>query len=194
MEHVNRKGGRYYIFQGKTKTGKPKYYASKRETSEKGVRVASLPDEFEVFENPGNAAVSVRRQKPSGVLPLERDLVDRLAVELSAHSCVQTIVDGDRIMVYTPDTDPSAAAAALGRIFGSPPPPGAADWTNRHTTYSADIRFTIRDIDQRTYIAERYCYRSSVDGWIEIGGPAPLESLARKLLPHLGKDSFYELF
>ena len=64
----------------------------------------------------------------------------------------------------------------------------------RHTTYSADLRFTIHDVDQRTYVAERYCYRSSVEGWIQIDGPAPLELLARKLAPHLGKGSFYELF
>lgn len=193
MEYVNRQGDRYYIFQGKTKNGKPKYFASKRETSEKGVKVASLPAEFEIFENPSNATVSVRRRKPSRILPPERDLVYRLAAELSACSCVQTIVDGDRIVIYRPDTDPNAAAAALARIFGSAPS-AAADWTMRHTTYSADLRFTIHDVDQRTYVAERYCYRSSVDGWIKIDGPASLESLARKLVPHLGKESFYELF
>ena len=190
--HVNRRGDTYYIFQGKTKTGKPKYFASKRETSEKGVRVDSLPEEFEIFENPSNGTVVVRRRKASRVLPSERDLVDRLAVELSAHSCVQTIVDGDRIVIYTPDTDPTVAAAALGRIFGSAASL-ATEWTTQHTRYSAEMRFTIEDVDQRTYFAERYCYRGSVDGWIEIGGLAPLESLVRKLVPHLGRESFYEL-
>jgi hypothetical protein len=193
MEYVNRQGDRYYVFRGKTKTGKPKYYASKRETSEKGVKVGSLPGEFEIFEDPSSATVVVRRRKPSSILPAERDLVDRLAAELSAYSCVQTIVDGDRIVIYTPDTDPKAAAAALARDFG-PVLSAMADWMQRHINYSADLRFTIHDIDQRTYVAERYCYRSSVDGWIQIHGPASLESLVRKLVPHLGKDSFYELF
>lgn len=36
MEYVNRKGDRFHIFQGKTKAGKPKYFASKRQISEKG--------------------------------------------------------------------------------------------------------------------------------------------------------------
>lgn len=193
MEYVNRRGDRYYIFQGKTKTGKPKFFASKRETSEKGARVTILPDEFEVFENPSNGTVSVRRRKPSRIFPTERDLVDRLSVELSGYSYVQTIVDGDRIVIYTPDTDPDAAGTTLARVLGSEPP-SAAGWTMRHATYSADMRFTIHDVDRRTYIAERYCYRGSVDRWIHIGGPAPLESLARKLVQHLGKDSFYDLF
>jgi hypothetical protein len=193
MEYVNRRGDRYYVFQGQTKTGKPKYFASKCETSEKGVKVASLPGESEIFENPRNATVSVRRRKPSSILPAERDLVHRLAAELSAYSCVQTIVDGDRIVIYTPDTGPDAAAAALARDFG-PALSRVADWMTRYTNYSADLRFTIHDVDRRTFVAERYCYRGSVDGWIQIHGPASLESLVRKLVPHLGEDSFYELF
>ena len=141
-QYVNRRGDRYYVFQGKTKTGKPKYYASKRETSDQGVRVDSLPKEFEIFENPSNATVSVRRRKASRVLPAERDLVDGLALDLSAYSHVQTIIDGDRIVVFTPDTDPMEAAAAMRRILGSAVA-STAEWTKRHTTYSADVRFTI---------------------------------------------------
>lgn len=192
MEYINREGDRYYIFQGKTKTGKPKYFASKHETSEKGVKVTALPGEFEVFENPSNAMVYVRRRKASRILPTERDLVHRLAAELSACSYVQTIVDGNRIVVYTPDNDPNAAATALARLFGSAPS-AAADWTARHTSYSADLRFTIHDVNRRAFVAERYCYRSSIDKWIHIAGPASLESLARRIVPHLGKESFYEL-
>jgi len=37
-------------------------------------------------------------------------------------------------------------------------------------------------------------YRGSIDRWIRIGGPAPLESLAKKFAPHLGEESFFELF
>jgi hypothetical protein len=190
-EYVNRKGDRYYLFQGKTKTGKPKYFASKRATSEKGVLVDRLPEDREIFENPSNATVTVRRRKPSQVLPSERDLVDRLVVDLSAYSCVQTIIDGDLIVVYTPDTDP-AAADRLQQLFGSALL-GTSDWTARNTRYSAELRFTLAEVDQRTFFAERFCYLGSIDDWIPLGGPAPLESLAKKLLPHLGRDSFYDL-
>ena len=193
LEHVNRRGDRYYIYEGKTKTGKPKYFASKRATSEKGVPVETLPEDFEVSERPDNASVSVRRRKPTRVLPGERELVDRLAVELSACSCAQTIVDGNRIVIYTPDTDPVASEAVFASIFGSSPP-GSADWTARITNYSAALRFTLKDVDQRIYIAERFCYRGAIDGWTWIGGPAPLEPLARELVPHLGKESFFELY
>jgi len=191
-EYVNRKGDRYYIFQGKTKTGKPKYFASKRATSEKGVLVERLPEDREIREHPSNATVTVRRRKPSQVLPGERNLVDRLAVELSAYSCVQVIIDGDQIVVYTPDTDPAKSAAVLQQLFG-PELSGASDWTAQNTRYSAELRFTLADVDQRTFFSERFCHLGSIDDWIPLDGPASLEPLAKKLLPHLGKDSFYDL-
>jgi hypothetical protein len=43
MEYTNRKGHRYFVFEGKTKTGKPKYFASRRATSDKAVRLDKLP-------------------------------------------------------------------------------------------------------------------------------------------------------
>ncbi len=30
IEYVNRRGDKYYLLQGKTKTGKPKYYVSRK--------------------------------------------------------------------------------------------------------------------------------------------------------------------
>ena len=42
FEYVNRCGDRYYLLQGKTKTGKPKYYASKKA---EGVPVEQMPEE-----------------------------------------------------------------------------------------------------------------------------------------------------
>lgn len=49
MEYLNRHGTAYFIFQGVTKTGKPKYFASKKATSDSGTRIESLPDEFEIL-------------------------------------------------------------------------------------------------------------------------------------------------
>ena len=96
-------------------------------------------------------------------------------------------------MVYTPDGGAVDGFAAIGRIFGSPPIDVAAQ-LSRFANYTAELRYTLADADQRLYAAERYCDRGWVQNWIWIGGPAPLEALAQKLLPHLGEDSFYELF
>ena len=193
MEYDSLRGDKYFVYQGRTKTGKPKFYASKKPTSKAGVRVESLPDEFELFENPSNCVVSIRRRKPSRILASERDLIDRMAVELSAYSCVRTIIDGDRIVVYTPDTDPVESAMMLEQIFGPLSSTKIEGWTKRNARYTAELRFTLVDEENRYFTTDRFCYRGSIDDWIQIAERAPLEPMAEKLLQHFGRDSFYDL-
>ncbi|MFY8199573.1 MAG: hypothetical protein ACOVLE_02810 [Pirellula staleyi] len=44
MKYVNRRGDAYYVFQGVTKTGKPKYYVSRKAESAAGIQIDSLPE------------------------------------------------------------------------------------------------------------------------------------------------------
>ena len=56
LEYVNRCGDRYYLLQGKTKTGKPKYYVSRKCNGEP---VDKMPEGFEFYEHPEQGLVSV---------------------------------------------------------------------------------------------------------------------------------------
>ena len=48
---------------------------------------------------------------------------------------------------------------------------------------------------QHTTRAERFCFRGSVDDWIDIGGPAQkLPVLLKKFVKHLGKESLFEIY
>ena len=49
VTHVNRKRDTYYLHAGKTKAGKPRYWFSK---STEGDLVETLPEGYEVYENP----------------------------------------------------------------------------------------------------------------------------------------------
>ena len=49
------------------------------------------------------------------------------------------------------------------------------------------------DPDSRTFDAERACWRSWANGWLQIGTTDRLEALAASFLPHIGKESFYDL-
>ena len=62
MEYTNRKGDRYFVFEGRTKTGKPKYFASRKETSDKGKRLDEVPESYEIAEAPEQR----RRVYPEG--------------------------------------------------------------------------------------------------------------------------------
>jgi hypothetical protein len=192
LEHVNRRGDVYYVLQGKTKTGKPKYYASKKNI---GIPVESLPPEFEVFEHADSAMVSIRKRKPSRILPQQRDLLCDRIRELTDLEFFRVDIDGDSLIVYVPDRNPNDVASLLGGIFGQfgASMSGLQDWTARHCRYSAELKFTLTDASRQRFSASRYCYRGSIDRWITLDTGKKLEVLAEMYLPHLGKESFFDL-
>jgi hypothetical protein len=191
MQYTNRRGDRYYVLQGKTKTGKPAYHCSKKPH---GMPVERLPDGYELREDPVRATVTVRKVRPTRIASLERELVVRLAEKLKG---VRTIVDvdGDSIVVYSAEREPRAAKQ-LFEMLAVPGMSKAAkmeDFLARHANYSPMLRFTLVDEDERLFRAERWCFRGSIDDWIDLAGEASLEELAAALLPHLGEESFYDL-
>ena len=72
VQHVNRKGDIYYLHQGQTKTGKPKYFFSRY--SDKDDLCNELPDGFEIHENPGGQ-VYCRRIPPKLITDEEIDVL-----------------------------------------------------------------------------------------------------------------------
>ena len=56
IQYVNRKGDTYFLHEGKTKTGKPKWFFSKKS---EGALAESIPDGYEIYEN-HNAQVFLR--------------------------------------------------------------------------------------------------------------------------------------
>lgn len=192
LEYVNRRGDRYFVHQRTTKTGKPTFYCSRKSD---GVSVDRLPDDYELHENPENATVSVRKVRHSRVAPIERELLGRWAKNLAA---IQVIVDveGDCLVVYASDADAESSFNALSMLLERPLGNRAAhlDWITSHAHYSPMLRFALEDEDQRLYSAERWCFMGGIDDWIPLTGAAfDLETLASQLLPHVGRESFFEL-
>src|SRR5215813_14939816 len=72
ITYTNAKGKTYYLHQGTTKTGKPKYHFSMQS---EGTLAASLPGGFEIYENP-NAQVFLRRIPPKLITDEERQVVE----------------------------------------------------------------------------------------------------------------------
>jgi hypothetical protein len=190
FEYVNRMGDRYYLLQGKTKTGKPKYYTSRKPG---GVPVDQVPEGYEIYENPERGLVSVRKVRPSRVLPVEREMLARWTRQLAGieHFCVD--IQEDSLVIYTPETD--AASSILSELAGPFVANRAAKegWIVKHSTYSPMFRFTLVDEKQRLYSAQRWCFRGAIDGWFFLSGAKPLETQAIKYLPHLNQESFFEL-
>ena len=73
VEYINRKGQIYYLHQGTTKTGKPKYFFSMKQAAQ---QVDTIPEGFEIYENP-NAQVFLRKIQPKLISDEEIAIVKR---------------------------------------------------------------------------------------------------------------------
>src|SRR3989442_6240836 len=95
---TNAKGKTYYLPQGTTKTGKPKYYFSMKSNGE---LAESILDGFEIDENP-NAQVCLRRIPPKLITDEERQVVeDGMRKYAEVQDC-KIDIKGKTIVVYTP--------------------------------------------------------------------------------------------
>ena len=80
VKYVNRKRQAYFLHEGKTKTGKPKYFFSK--DSEGDLRDA-IPEGYEIYENP-NAQVFLRKITPQIITDEEVAIVQAGPSEVCA--------------------------------------------------------------------------------------------------------------
>ncbi len=93
VEYINFKGDKYYLHEGLTKKGNPKYWFSK---NLEGKLVDEIPDGFEIYEEP-NGMVFLRRIGPKLVTDEEIKAVeDSIPEELRA----KVDVKKDVITIY----------------------------------------------------------------------------------------------
>ncbi len=188
VEYINRKGQKYYLHQGTTKTGKPKYFFSMKS---EGTLVKIIPDGFEVYENP-NAQVFLQRVQPKIITDEEIATVEKGMKELSGLQYFLIDVKKDTIYIYTADQDEKKLREVFSP-FAFATNENIQSAMNNCRSYSSMLRFVLLDEDRRIFAAERFCFLGSIDDWIDIGLPNTLPNLVEKYVKHLAHDSFYEL-
>ena len=189
IEYVNRKGQRYYLHAGETKTGKSKYFFS---MSESGTPMDTIPPGFEIYENP-NGQVFLRKALPKLISDEELEIVER-EVRRFAH-LKDSRLDRKLEVLTVYVVDQSETLFEDLRLMGEWN--GRAnidDVLSRFRTYSPKLQFVLLDSEKRIFQARRYCYRSFVDDWMYIGAPGTIAALTREYIKHLKQDSYYELF
>lgn len=191
VTYTNARGQPYFLHQGRTKTGKPTYYFSlKRE----GPLVDSIPDGFEIYENP-NTQVFLRRIPPKLITDEEQQIVmDGMRRNASVES-YRIDVKGKAIIIYIADQD-SDAFDRIFQYFPSSPEEKARMMTvlRQQMHYSPMMQFILSDEERRLFWPQRYCFRGSIDDWISIGVPDTLTNVLKTYVKHLGKASYFELF
>jgi hypothetical protein len=188
VEHINRKGQKYYLHQGTTKTGKPKYFFSQKS---EGTLVQTIPDGFEVYENP-NAQVFLQRIQPKIITLDEIATVEKGIQKFSHLHYCKIDVKKDTIYVCTPNQNVNNLSK-LYSSFSTANPVDIESAIAHSISYSSMLRFILYNEQKRIFTAQRFCFLGSIDDWIGIGYPDTLPTLVEKYMQHLEKDSFYEL-
>jgi hypothetical protein len=191
ITHTNAKGQTFALYQGTTKTGKPRYYFAMQS---EGTLAKAIPAGYEIYENP-NAQVFLRRIPPKIITDEECQIVNEGMRKYAEVKDYKVDVRGNALLIYTADQDMDTLAALVCN------PHASREENARRMTllrqgihYSPMLVFQLVDASRRTFQTQRYCFLGAVDDWIEIGKPGKLATLVKKYVKHLGQDSYVELW
>jgi hypothetical protein len=180
VKHTHRKGKTYFLHQGTTKRGKPRYFFALRA---EGELVATIPPGYEIYENP-NGQVFLRKVRPQLITDEEVAIVEAGM----RHHCrlEHYIIDvkKDTILIYTPDQDVDLLAEILEISLGIQIE-GAKAALDSVLSFSPMLQFVLVDEEERLFEARRYCFLGSIDDWVSISGAEPLSELMPTYVQHL---------
>ena len=190
ITHTNAKAKIYYLHQGTTKTGKPKYHFSMQS---EGTLAESIPTGFEIYENP-NAQVFLRRIPPKIITDEERQVVEDGMRKYAEVQDYKIDVKGNAIVVYTADQDIETLVGLFKDMYPEPTTNTQLMTLLRNEIhYSPMLQFLLEDAQRRLFTAQRYCFRGAIDDWIDIGH-GTLTILVKRYVKHLGKESYFDLY
>jgi hypothetical protein len=193
VTYTNRKGITYYLCQGRTRTGKPRYYFARQP---KGEPLEEIPEGWEISESV-NGVVSLARKRPAQILPEELAAVEAAVQRHPRSQNYRVSVKRNRIEVYERvGLDADAMVAELNKAgLAIPGRVGKLrELLDRRAQFTPVMRFILVDAETRDFGAQRWCYRGSIDDWIDVGAFRPVGQLAQQLIPTLGTDRFFELY
>jgi hypothetical protein len=190
VQHTNRKGDIYYLHRRLTKTGKPQYHFSMRL---EGDLVDSIPEGYEIYEEPLRAQVFLERKKPRAITDSEKTLVESALDHLQGSRRYLVQVKGKIITIYESNEDLDDLRKSLESSWFGFLRSQTEETLHRWLSYTAVMRFTLVDQEHRVFHPERFCFRGAIDDWIGIGEPDILDALVKRFLGFLGTESFFEL-
>lgn len=187
IEYVNRRGRKYYLHEGKTKTGKPKYFFSMKS---EGDLVNAIPEGYEIYENP-NAQVFLRKITPQIITPEEITTVREGVKKYAKLDNFIVDVKGKAIIVYLCDqnVDTLMEIADFAQGYNA----RAREALIQSLNYSPMMQFVLEDAQTREFVVQRWCFLGAVDDWISLDNSHTLNDLVKTYSRHLGQESFYDL-
>ena len=193
VTYTNRKGFTYFLNKGVTKTGKPRYYFAREQKDEP---VEEIPAGYEIEESV-NAIVSLVKVRQKLIRPEESASVEAALKKHPKANNYRVAVKSNQILIYE---GIGGGMDSLRIILGQAGlniervEERLQEELDRYTQFTPVMRFILDDQETREFHAERWCYSGSIDDWIYAGHSGKINSLAKKLIPTLGTDAFYELY
>jgi len=181
-------GDTYFLHEGRTKTGKPRYFAAKKPGEG---ALATIPEGFE-FSESINAVVSVRRADRSKAKIPDTDIaLARAELARHSHLCEHRIdVVKDEIVVFEPEgTGGHWLEEELPWLLPSSIHRNAS--MKRRTRYDPVMKFVPLQ-GRDGYSVCRMTYRGD-GGWSWTLASGSLRELLGRFLRHVGTDGFFEL-
>jgi len=194
-------GDTYYLHEGRTKTGKPRYFVAR---SIREGALTAMPAGF-AFTESINAVVSVARKTGPELSPLPATDLELVQVELSRHEHLwghkAAPFKGD-IVVYQPlGALAEAAFSGFARsvwlgLEETPAYKQRLAEARQHVLSKAQFdpvfKFSPATEPAGIYIAWRMCYRGR-GGWLRLRS-GRLTVLAQRYIRLLGTDELFEHF
>ena len=193
ITYTNRMGVTYYLCQGTTKRGQPRYYFA---SAPRDSAVDALPSGYVISESI-NGVVSLTTVRASAILDEETTTVETvLKRHPDAHNYRVSIIR-DRIVVHEREAaDPQDLREAFGisdLSFMAKRMEAYVAARERRARFTPVLRFCLVDAKVRLFLVERRTYRGK-GGWLRVCSPGSVGGLAAQVIPTLGRNSFFELF
>ena len=102
-------------------------------------------------------------------------------------------VKGKTIVIYTPNQSVEEFSQLLKGLNPFISEAKVRTYFTRSVQYAPMLQFILDDEKRRTFTAQRYCFRGSVDDWIDIGY-GPLTTLVKQYVKYLGQEAYFELY
>lgn len=194
LSYTNRRGDTYYLHEGRTRTGKPRFFAA-RAVGEGAL--ARMPEGYEFAESI-NAVVSVARKGRDRKAVPVADL-EIVQAELACHKHLVGFkaakFRGD-IVVYQPlGGGFEDRMSILAPLFWPGTPQSHAAVRERalaRQQFDPVFKFTPVAEAPGVYVASRMSYRGH-GGWLELRS-GPLTRLTHQYIRLLGTDELFEHF
>ena len=196
ITYTNRKGRIYYLCQGITKTGKPRYYFAREP---KDTILEEIPEGYEIRESV-NGIVSLAKVQALLLLEEEIEIV-KAALQTHPKSMHYRVdVKPKQITIYEHvGPDLLELVTGLAANVGIEKSDGYTvqrmqEEERFYGQFTPILRFLLTNVEKRTFDAQRMCFLGSIDDWINIEYNKTIAEIAPALIPTLGTDEFFELF